>query len=485
MASFKLAEKESDRLLFRGPLKNRSAESSPMTTLQKNTHMQHLFSSHSSPSNSYNKYVNKVSSPPGTIQKSVKSPTSSIKKSYCSPANAPMPLHARGAPEGSSGRAAATAATPKVSPMVADHRYSENKDDADDVDQSQIVHDYANMKMSKDGVMGVSTVLEAQRKVSAASAGGKGLVSRERRNSFREAVEKGKEEESKDERGRYESIWFQKDGRGSKSGGENNGGRTSPSQRRHHHHHHHHKRSSHNQRAEPQKTPSRQDDEANSRQQPLRPYHQQYRDHRQQVRSRHAISGNYENVGPSAVDNGYEPVNFKDGAADTPPHQLQSVGLVAEVVNRSQRHSQPASMPSFDTGRAANGKANPPPYKEPPQPSTIYNKQRYDVGPRHQQHQQQQPIQQQYDHYQSQSYAHRSPQKPFQTGKTDSILPTKENSNSYVNVHVNRRGGAMETGRQQTILPFLLELSRDFYSKTVVQPRFWRGGLLRGFFSFS
>jgi hypothetical protein len=85
MASFDMAEREGDRLR-----QNRSAESSPMTTLQKIPQQQDLFSSHSTPSSSYNKYaVNNgtKASPPSVLQKSVSSPTGTKQKSFCAPPN--------------------------------------------------------------------------------------------------------------------------------------------------------------------------------------------------------------------------------------------------------------------------------------------------------------------------------------------------------------------------------------------------------------
>ena len=96
VASFETAEKEGERLLrscanvASVAAKNRSAESSPMTTLQKTASSRQLFSSHSSPSNSFNKYSNvvvggKVLVVSGAIQKSVSSPTGTIQKSFCSP----------------------------------------------------------------------------------------------------------------------------------------------------------------------------------------------------------------------------------------------------------------------------------------------------------------------------------------------------------------------------------------------------------------
>ncbi len=95
VAPFETAEKEGERL-FRSCAnvaavsKNRSAESSPMTTLHKTPSARQLFSSHSSPSNSYNKYSNvvvggKVMVVSGAIQKSVSSPTGTIQKNFCSP----------------------------------------------------------------------------------------------------------------------------------------------------------------------------------------------------------------------------------------------------------------------------------------------------------------------------------------------------------------------------------------------------------------
>ena len=68
--------------------KNRSAESSPMTTLHKTSSAKQLFSasSQSSPANSYNKYTNVATKGPvANFQKSVSSPTGTIQKSFCSP----------------------------------------------------------------------------------------------------------------------------------------------------------------------------------------------------------------------------------------------------------------------------------------------------------------------------------------------------------------------------------------------------------------
>ncbi len=488
MASFNITEKEREHLLFRRPLKNRSAESSPMTTLQKSGSNQ-VFSSHSSPSNSYNKYFGsgKVSSPPGTIQKSVKSPTGTIQKNYCSP------LAASGAPELSSGRVGTTTSStsPKTSPLSGDHRKSFPNGSSIRKDESarEGHHDYANISMTKEGVLGgkESTVLEAQRKVSAASAGGKGVGSRERRNSFREAVEKGKEEKEDrvkvDNMGKmaYESIWFENESR-------------SPNQGQRHHH----RQSHHNQTAEPQASssgrrpvvPHKDSTPASHLRHPQQRPEQ--REQRQQIRSRHAISGNYENVslmadsrGSQSVDSsGYEPVHFRDRGpvslgdpGSEAPHQLQSVGLVAEVVSRSQQqhHTQlmsltdgggaRAALSRTDSGGSGAAKGNPPPYKEPPQPSLVpFDKTplpSYASSYRQPQRQHRHSHQQQ----QQRPRQHKSPSGPMPSSLPPHAqqLPasngrqlqqnsspshsTSENSKAYVNVHIAKRHSRESGGK--------------------------------------
>ncbi len=440
MASFSMADKEGERLLFRRPLKNRSAESSPMTTLQKGGNAPVFSSYHSSPSNSYNKYFGgsgaKVSSPPGTIQKSVKSPPGMIQKNYCSP------LAATTSSERASAKASAT--SPKRSP-------GDPKSSFPDEDRDRH-HDYANVSMTKEGVLGgrgESTVLEAQRKVSAATAGAKGVGSRERRNSFREAVEKGKEEgeaaHKTDEPGKmaYESIWFEE-------GGDDRGHRRHP-----HHHHHHRKGGGSRQKAEPQSTGRREGGDHRSppslgilRHPQQRP---EQREQRQQVRSRHAISGNYENVTP-ADSNGYEPVHFgKEG-------ELQSVGLVAEVLSRSQRQQRHSS----DNGGGGGLKVNPPPYKEPPQPSRstsqqpVYSPHRQPlVEASRLRHSEQQPPRQQHQYRRGQHSpppdGHSQGLSPRRQQHDSSMSPPphsmNENSNAYVNVNVARRSSRDSAGK--------------------------------------
>ncbi len=389
MASFNIPDKEGNCLLFRSPLKNRSAESSPITTLQKSgNNLQQVFSSHSSPSNSYNKYFSggKVSSPPSTIQESVKGPLGTIQKNYCSP------LATRESLGRSSGTGSTTTSStsPKTSPLSGHHNLSFPNSSSVQKEENGCGgrhRDYANVSMTKKGVLGggKSTVLEAQRKVSAASAGGKkGVWLRERRNSFREAVEKGKEGKELRVKGSemgkmaYESIWFE-----NKSGG--------PDQSQHHH------RSSHNQTAEPQ---TQANGRTSSGRRPVAPHEDstppshvtsEQREQRQQVRNHHAISGNYENVSLEMESSGYEPVNFRDGGpaslrnAGDPNskalHQLQSVGLVAEVISQSQQqqYPQPMSLTSgmravlsrTGSGESVTAKGDPPPYKDPPQPSRV------------------------------------------------------------------------------------------------------------------
>ncbi len=521
MASFSMAEKEGDKLLFRNPLKNRSAESSPMTTLQKSSASQHLYSSHSSPSNSYNKYYGsgKVSSPPGTIQKSIKSPTGAIQKNFCSPANIP-PQSLNGDSSAAPLRTKPSPTTPKTSPSTDNHRPVSNsssylqtrQEEKGDADKTH--HDYANVSMSKGGVLGGdNTVLEAQRKVSAASST-KG--SRERRNSFREAVEKGNDEEGGqgeknddfDGRMAYESIWFEKERRREEDQSvELRGGkqRQSAGQRRHHHHHHHHhhhRRSTNSQKAEPQAEYSPQQQQQRSRHQSH--YRDQdressERERRRLLRSRNAVSGSYDNV--AAADSGYEPVNFKDSGSSTSSprggegdhgggssrhrhhHQLQSVGLVAEVMGKSnsqqqpyhhQHHHQQQPPPSLHLSMQSEassynplpGRSNPPPYKEPPQPSRGGGLPENTLGPPRSsdpRRQEDASFQQngprggyhRSDHHQFPSYSNHgnqnSPRKQYQArpdpkGSSSPPRSSNENSNTYVNVQVSKRQ-TQETGK--------------------------------------
>jgi hypothetical protein len=151
MASFDLAEKEGERLILHQKATNlaaskiHSAESSPMTTMQKTSAASALFSSHSSPSNSYNRYTGQPQQQPSALP-----------------------------------------------------------------NKMAVVQNYANVSVH-DGQM----VALAQRKLSEASLGNK---SRERRNSFREAIDNKSDEVTETslehEKKPYESIWFEQGGEG-------------------------------------------------------------------------------------------------------------------------------------------------------------------------------------------------------------------------------------------------------------------------------
>jgi hypothetical protein len=309
-----------------------------MTTLQK-TNSAHLFSSHSTPSNSYNKYNSvssdgkmKVSSPPGTFHKSVSSSTGTIQKSFCSPATKPTEsITPTAAPSSRDGRhgispSSSAAALLKSSPNAERERgYSIGT-----------IPEHSRPSADR-------TTVEAHKKLVSSS----GLRSRERSNSFREAVERGKEEA--DVRGSgegadaspkqsYETIWIE--------GNDPVYANTRPSQL-----------------AQPQSSSAK-----------------------KALRS--VVSASYENA--NADSGGYEPVTFRDGQMtsaiedkasrgnhvahvninnnrqallEVRSQQLQSVGLVSEAMNKV---SKPVMAKQLSSGSLT--KAKPPPYKEPPQP---------------------------------------------------------------------------------------------------------------------
>jgi len=368
-SSFGVVDREGERFMALAT-RNRSAESSPMTTLQKHAHL----SSHSTPSNSYNKYGNKNNSPGSVLQAVKKGPSGAVQKKFCSPARSsaesfsatPGPpstsplLTAAGVPS------ASVSSTKKISPGAAVSPRHEGQQQQRRRPQShhqppsrhrerhQDERDYANVITASPKAMATVAAVEAQRKVSEAGTPS-GRRSKERRNSFREAVEKGKADEEDGQGGiAYESIWFE--------------GKEQSS---------HSKDKSRGQRAEPQSSGDRNGG----------------RRGRKDV-----YSGCYDNVVLPSDAGGYEPVRFREGRGAERPnsgHQLQSVGLVAEVLNRAshERTEIPAPVAAFTFGQAASagmsksnssssvgsggnggslpfasGRAQPPPYKEPPQP---------------------------------------------------------------------------------------------------------------------
>ena len=148
--------------------------------------------------------------------------------------------------------------------------------------------------------------MEAQRKVSQAVVGS---GQRERRNSFREAVESKKKP--------YESIWFSK---GGEEDMEDEGSTT-----------HHYVNT--------------------------------------EVKNVQYIPEDAKE--PGEGPHGYEPITFKDGKVTRMSPKLQSVSLVSEVMNRGYANGskQPVKKQNSNSSAASSGsvKGPPPPYKQPPQ----------------------------------------------------------------------------------------------------------------------
>ena len=346
---------------------HRSAESSPMTTLQKTSSRGHLFSSHSSPSNSYNKYGSGRTPP--SAGKSTISPTGgAVQKGICVPPNRPQdahvhvkqpspPLHKGGEQRTSPPRAAANSSH------------------------------YENVAMT------------AQRKVTdsaltAASKTKQRPPTRERRNSFREAVEnRGKENSGEEDddadsgapKKSYESIWF---GKEQLSSTDYHTYENSPPR---------HQQQQQQQQPGPSFRPQRTSASSLGRQAVLNS----------------SSVPSYDRKSPtptSGESGGYEPVNFRklsmEGARGRQLYQnsannsqLQSVGLVSEVINRQQlqqqqqhEHSRLSDMSPSSPVRSPppllaaktsplrsppshtspqQTMPQPPPYKSPPNPSRM------------------------------------------------------------------------------------------------------------------
>ena len=284
---------------------HRSAESSPMTTLQKSNSRGHLFSSHSSPSNSYNKYGS-GRTPPGSGGHQ-KSPTE--QKGICAPPGRPQDAHVH-----------------LKQPSPPFHKGSDRRISPARASANSYSH-YENVSMT-------------QRKVSESSAmkGKQRPPTRERRNSFREAVEnRGKEnsggedddgdadfdEESGAPKKSYESIWF---GKEQLTSADYHTYENSPLRQQH-----------------PQPAPN------------FRPQRTSASSLGRQAVLHSSVPG-YERKSPtptSGESGGYEPVNFRklsvesargrqlyQAAAAANNSQLQSVGLVSEVIHRQQQQQQ-------------------------------------------------------------------------------------------------------------------------------------------------
>ena len=373
-ASLEMAESK-ERVLQH----HRSAESSPMTTLQKTNSRGHLFSSHSSPSNSFNKYGSGRMPPSaggggGGIQKSPISPTGAVQKGICVPPNRPQDAHVH-------------LKQPSPPFHKSDRTSPAARNGGGGVGNGANVSHYEN----------VATVTSsAQRKLSeSAVAAGKGKrpPTRERRNSFREAVEnRGKENSGEDDgddngdfdqdsgapKKSYESIWFGKE----------------------------------------QMTPSDYHTYENSplRQQQPGPNFRPQRTSASSLGRQAVLNSSvpsYDRKSPtptSGESGGYEPVNFRKLSLESARgkqqlyhnavnnSQLQSVGLVSEVINRQQQQHQqheqsrlsdmspsspvrspplvaaktsPTRSPPSHTSPQHQPMPQPPPYKSPPNPSRM------------------------------------------------------------------------------------------------------------------
>jgi len=334
-----------------------STENSPLGTLSKGGR-----SVHSSPGNSFNKYNhlkrsssgNLNLSPPGTIQKSVSSPTGTIQKSFCSPANktdSSPSCNKQFVEDYSSLHSDLSDHSSKQSPL------SENGPSSL---EDQKVHEYENVPNQSRNTYNLA--VEARGKLSAAT----NVRNRERRNSFRQAVDKV------DQWGRpYEQIWFQNEEdpeefKSSPRGGSGNGNidtrllADGPVY------------------ANASKMMEQSNLKVETRQ--LRKS-----DASSRSQSGHIRSGSYDNIptlGPQSMavleqnPSGYEMVNFNqkigndkknsfDGSISESQSTLQSVGLVAEAC-RDYERTQPKQV--LTKQNSGGNLRMPPPYQAPPGP---------------------------------------------------------------------------------------------------------------------
>lgn len=332
--------------------RNQSAESSPMTTLQKiSPASSYLFSSHSSPSNSFNKYNSKTSTPPGTIQKSVSSLTGTIQKNFCSPSVRSI------ATESSEKRSFPSSPFTSITASPAlESRALPKQTSLDQMMSPSTKHDQSPKSNNNSGPAAASIVAaEAQRKIGDASS--VRLNPRERRNSFREAVDKsqnvaiaGGHRHSVPQKHHpppqsYETIWL---GQNSNSNVGVEGVIAEPAYVNAYIHHT-------NQKAEPQRPTSNSSKDA--QQMFSRNYRHQEREDRPERNS------TYENVSSSraAMDNGYEPVSFNAG-----------LGIMRQM---SDDKMPPQRSPQEDLKMGGNGL-----HSSPPRPSTLVSSSSFTTG---------------------------------------------------------------------------------------------------------
>ena len=450
MASFDMAEKEGERLITNPQLSvdqnsspvlkaspektlssgkirtNRSAESSPITTMQKKSVLQQreqLFSSHSSPSSSYNKY-NALCSPSNNSASIEDSPPYVMRKSG---SNSSFSGHRNYNSQISSNSFEKTNTRNLSKMSIAPKATNEVKHNKSPIqaDSNNTAFDKTDVSTSNKSLGNSYSVvaLEAQRKVSAAIVAG-GPKARERRNSFREAVESGAGTENKKEtlnskkppKKPYESIWF---GKGGEECLEAESENVLPP----------YSSNQSNFDADGKKQTALYTMDSSSRP-PIYVNTPMPLSKRQETTQRHYSNISYappESAVTSAhlSSSGYEPVTFHDGKAFpiknalseekscsneriTPPGGLQCVSLVNEIMNSSRsntsnlvkpdntnslnlspisrnkdslpsqneincnkkdlrKQNSSGSVVSISSGNSGNGsKGPPPPYKQPP-----------------------------------------------------------------------------------------------------------------------
>ncbi|XP_059090497.1 uncharacterized protein LOC131886245 isoform X2 [Tigriopus californicus] len=336
--------------------RNQSAENSPITTLQKaSPASSYLFSSHSSPSNSFNKYNPKMSTPPGTIQKSVSSVTGAIQKNFCSPS-------VRSITEPADKRSAPLSPFSLMTTAPTDESRALPKQCPWDLKESLNIKIGSPPKSNDNSGSAASSIVvaEAQRKIGDASS--VRLNPRERRNSFREAVDKSQNiavghrhsvpQKHHPPPQSYETIWL---GQNPNSDSGLDGNIAEPAYVNAYIHHT-------NQKAEPQMPPN-----ISSKDDAQLMFSRNYRHKEREDRPER--NSTYENVVSSraVLDNGYEPVSFNAGlglmrnmpnekmSPQRSPHEEERGGGKNVLHPSPQRPLTLVSSSSFSTTGSGGG----------------------------------------------------------------------------------------------------------------------------------
>ena len=279
--------------------------------------------------------------------------------------------------------------------------------------------------------------------------------SKERRNSFREAVEKGNKKG-------YESIWFgqEEEAERQRQLQSRDGASPRKSPRPDHDSHTYVNESETRQKAEPQSEPNRKSSYLNRSQYENFP-----------------TNNSSSSLNPG--DAGYEPVHFGQPSSfqqgqgmrpqrssltpprqqlQTSPHRLQSVSLVNAAMSNVPKQPSPNRISSTPHKAVSNTSLNrfynqPPPYKEPPQPSRGFS---MENGGRKTSTTHHLPTQQQrWEMQQQQQFI----QPPAQFGNNhnnhrfSSPVLEADSHNAYVNVQVTRRH-SRETGKKWNTIFF-------------------------------